>query len=142
MHTLLLETQQVYSGQVSASPSTPLFSLVREFRNTLEQNYAARWQIGDYAKNLGVPPNHLVKTIRQATGETPGQIAQQRLFLEVRRLLAHSDAPIKEIAEALAFSSLAQFSHWFKKLAGISPAQFRQQVREMVTSAARQQMQA
>lgn len=127
LHTLLLEARRVYVGQLRMATSSPAQELTRQFRRLLEHNYAARWQICDYANQLGVTSNHLVKTVRQITGRTPGQMSQQRLYLEARRLLAHSVSPVSEIAETLTFTSTSQFGHWFKKLSAISPAQFRQQ---------------
>lgn len=128
LYLLLLEIRRLYIQQILKTPLSSAWTLVRRFRRLLESRYKERWQINAYAEGLSVTPNHLVKIIRQTTGQTPGQMAQERLFLEARRLLAYSEMPVQTIGQELAFASPTQFGQWFKKLAGISPSQFRQEI--------------
>jgi AraC-like DNA-binding protein len=60
---------------------------------------------------------------------TPGEILRDRLTLEAKRLLAHSEFTVGETAQRLGFLSAAQFSNWFKREAGVSPDQFRKDFR-------------
>ncbi|HUN22118.1 MAG TPA: AraC family transcriptional regulator [Anaerolineales bacterium] len=134
LYVLLLEISRLYAQQIPNNPSSPAQTLVSHFRHLLETHYKERWQIGDYANALAITPNHLVKTIRQTTGQTPGQMAQERLFLEARRLLAYSNSSIQILAQELGFSSPAQFGQWFKKVYGAAPSQFRQQISQQFST--------
>lgn len=125
LYTILLETRRLYLQQSPQTLALPSQTLITRFRNLLESHYKERWQVSAYAQHLFVTTNHLVKIVRQATGQTPGQMAQERMYLEARRLLAYSEMPVQEISEELAFPSPTQFGQWFKKLAGASPTQFR-----------------
>ncbi len=58
-------------------------------------------------------------------GEPFSQSLKQLRVQKAKRLLAHSPAPIADIAEALGFSDQFAFSHFFKKAVGCSPRQFR-----------------
>ncbi len=127
LNVLLVEARRLYTATSNQSTMNAAAHLTKAFHLAVDQHYLERKKIHDYADHLGVTPNHLVKTIRQATGLTPGQIVRDRLLLEAKRLLVHTAYSNAEIAQDLAFSSPAQFGHWFKKAVGVSPGQFRQQ---------------
>jgi AraC-like DNA-binding protein len=128
LYVLLLEIRRLYIQQVVNTLTSPAQTLASHFRRLLEEHYKERWLMKAYAERLSVTTNHLVKIIRQTTGQTPGQMSQERLFLEARRLLAYSNMTVQEISHELTFLSLTQFGQWFKKLAGKSPLQFRQEI--------------
>lgn len=68
---------------------------------------------------------HFQRMFRQVTGETPGS-CQRRLRLErAAYLLLQSDRSVTEIAFESGFASHAGFSRAFRKVAGVSPNQFR-----------------
>ena len=47
-----------------------------------------------------------------------------------RQLLEFSDREVGDIAEACGFNSVAYFSNVFKKITGISPSEYRKNIRE------------
>lgn len=123
---LLAEAQELYADTPVEQQDNAATQLSKAFRLAVERYYTERKQVQDYADRLGVTANHLVKTIREVTGVTPGQIIQDRLLLEAKRLLAHSPQSIAAISHELAFQAPSQFGRWFKNAAGISPGEFRQ----------------
>ena len=70
-------------------------------------------------------PNHLLRTFRQAFGETPHQFLTTRRLEEARRLLADRELPVTEICLAVGFESLGSFSTLFRKRFGVSPSEYR-----------------
>ncbi|HUN22661.1 MAG TPA: AraC family transcriptional regulator [Anaerolineales bacterium] len=100
--------------------------LTRKFRMAVEQDFLQRRQVQEYAQQLGVTDNHLVKTVRQTTGRTPKQILQDRLLLEAKRLLIYTPLSAAQIGEQLSFPNPTQFGRWFKSNLGLAPQQFRQ----------------
>jgi len=52
---------------------------------------------------------------------------QDRITLEAKRLLIHSELTMKQIAHALGFKDPLHFSSFFKKCTGISPSAYREQ---------------
>lgn len=126
----LLEAQRVY---VESTPSPSLSTanaIAVAFRKEVEKTFSQRIEVQGYANLMGLSSNHLVKTIKKVTGKTPGQIIAERLLLEAKRLLAHSNDSITEISELLSFENPSQFSHWFKKYEHQSPKLFREQFRK------------
>lgn len=114
---------------VDAVPNTPLVNaaaqLTQAFRMALEQHFADRKQVQDYAEMLGVTANHFVETVRQMTGYTPGYLVQERLVLEAKRLLVFTSLSTAEIAYRLSFKNPSQFGHWFREREAVSPGEFR-----------------
>jgi AraC-like DNA-binding protein len=60
-------------------------------------------------------------------GKTVTDMIQERIVMEAKRLLFHSDLSVKEIGYSLGFEDAAYFNRAFKKKAGTTPLEFRQQ---------------
>jgi AraC-like DNA-binding protein len=52
-------------------------------------------------------------------------VVRQRLTLEAKRLLAHSDLTAAQIAFGLGFEDPAYFARFFRREAGLPPTAFR-----------------
>ncbi len=55
----------------------------------------------------------------------------ERLVLEARRLLFHTDNSLKEIGFDLGFSDASYFNRFFKRETGVTPAGYRSNIRKM-----------
>jgi len=74
-------------------------------------------------------PNHLLRTFRQAFGQTPHQYLVARRLGRARELLATTETSVTDICLEVGFESLGSFSHLFRKRFGIAPSQFRERTR-------------
>ena len=74
-------------------------------------------------------PNHLLRSFKQAFGQTPHQFIVSKRLEEAQRLLRHSDLSITAICYAVGFESPGSFSWLFRRRFGLSPSEFRQQSR-------------
>lgn len=101
--------------------------LVKRFKQLIEENFVNQHLVRDYAESLNVTPNHLNETVRQLTGFTAKDLIKERLILEAKRLLSHTELNITEIALRLNFEDQSYFSRFFKKNIGIAPNEFRKQ---------------
>lgn len=123
---VLIEALRVYGASpVRRQPLSAADRLTRNFRLLVNEHYLERKRVQDYADMLGVTVNHLVQSIRKSTGATPRHILQDRLMLEAKRLLVHTEYTVAEIAAILSFSDPSVFGRWFKAQEGMSPGQFR-----------------
>jgi AraC family transcriptional regulator, transcriptional activator of pobA len=61
----------------------------------------------DYADALSVHPNHLNRALKQVLGKSVSQLIADRVLLEAKALLAHTDWNIFEIGSALGFQEPA-----------------------------------
>lgn len=83
-----------------------------------------------YAQQLGVTPGHLSETIKSNLGLTAGKYLRQRLVLEIKRWLVHSDLTINQIAEKLNFQDPSYLGRYFKRETDQSPGAFRKDFRK------------
>jgi AraC-like DNA-binding protein/quercetin dioxygenase-like cupin family protein len=100
------------------------------FNDLLEEKFIELHKVNEYADLMNLSPNHLSETIKKITGKTAGELIQDRLILEAKRLLLHSAITAKEIAYHLNFNDPSYFSRFFKTNTGLSPEEFRKQTRE------------
>lgn len=100
--------------------------MLRDFKDLVNQNYNKWHKVAEYAPTLHITPKHLSHTVKSLTGKTAKELIQDRLTLEAKRLLFHTDLTIKEIAYRLGYEEPLHFSSFFKKQAGESPSQYRQ----------------
>ena len=90
------------------------------------------------ARSLGLSYRAFRYLFRKEVGVSPLQYQLERRLVRAKNLLASTDLPVKDIADALGFSSTWYFSHFFRKHAHLSPAAYRRRrsstvLREIVT---------
>ena len=99
--------------------------LYGRFRALLESAYAEHRPVGWYASALGVSESRLDRAARAVAGKSVHAATQDRLMLEARRRLAYVAAPATKIAYELGFHDPAYFWRFFRRRAGVTPAEFR-----------------
>lgn len=78
-----------------------------------------------YAKSLNISTPYLNECVKTATGNSVSYHIQQRVILEAKRLLYHSNKSIKEIAGELGYDDYSYFIRLFVKITGMTPLAFR-----------------
>ncbi|MHB8766740.1 MAG: helix-turn-helix domain-containing protein [Deferrisomatales bacterium] len=130
LHLLLVEIQRRYLGvQAPAGPGEAA-AIVRRFKRLVSERFAVDRAVAGYARTLGLTPGHLGDTVKALTGRTAGQLIREEVTLEAKRLLAHGDRTVAEIAYHLNFDDPAYFGRFFRREAGVSPGVFRREFRE------------
>lgn len=128
LNVTLVELQRIYVPPIKVTPSDAPTTLTQAFIELVAEHFQDMRQVRAYADKLGVSLNHLVETVRSTSDKTPKQILQERLLLEAKRLLVHTQYTVAEISWMLDFKTPSYFGVWFKNLEGVTPAQFRQEV--------------
>ncbi|MES2514327.1 MAG: helix-turn-helix transcriptional regulator [Bacteroidota bacterium] len=103
--------------------------LIQRFNNLLEESFIVAHNVTYYAEKLNFSPNYLSSLLKKLTGKTAGDLIQQRLLLEAKRMLLHSSITIKEIAYLLNFNDPPYFTRFFKSNTGYTPETFRRETR-------------
>ena len=80
------------------------------------------------AEDLGYSTRTLDRACQRATGRTAKQVVDERISLEVRRLLTHTDLPVARIATDLGFDDASNFTKFVKRQLGLPPSEVRTQV--------------
>ncbi|RZL27940.1 MAG: helix-turn-helix domain-containing protein, partial [Pedobacter sp.] len=92
-----------------------------EFLMLLEGNFQTVTNIDFYAGKLGISSKRLNQILKEKLNKTGTQIIHDRIILEAKRKIIHSDVTIKEIAYDLGFTDRPYFSRFFKKQTGETP---------------------
>ncbi len=95
------------------------------FRDLLENNFYKNWSVSDYADKLAVSTKTLNTILKKQTRKTVSQTITDRLILEAKRKLIHTNAYINEIASDLGFQDPYYFIKYFKKHVNYTPKAFR-----------------
>jgi AraC-like DNA-binding protein len=130
---LLLRIAPLPPGDRPAPPSrSPAADgrVFQRFRREIEARFAATRQVEDYAATLGCSVRTLTRASLAATGRTAKQLIDDRVALEAKRLLAHSDLPVSAVAGRLGFTEPTNFGRFFVRTCGLSPGQFRAEHRD------------
>ena len=99
------------------------------FRNAIETDLSHRHDVVDYARHLGHSARTITRACQLATGQSASTILTDRLVLEAKRLLVHTDAPIAEITAQLGFSEPTNFTKFFARNTSQTPSAFRHHYR-------------
>ncbi|MDF4203711.1 helix-turn-helix transcriptional regulator [Maribacter sp. SA7] len=78
-----------------------------------------------YANELNITTKHLNRVVRKTINKTTSDLISERITLEAKRLIVHSDDNLAGIAHTLEFSAYAYFSKFFKSHTGKTPTEFR-----------------
>lgn len=100
-------------------------SIIKSFIELLVDNYRKEHKVEFYASQLNISAHYLTLTVKRITGQTVSDFIFEMLYSEARNLLTHSRLSIQEITTLLNFSDQSAFGKFFKRKAGISPADFR-----------------
>lgn len=103
---------------------------VQRFVRLVERGFLEKRQVGAYAQELALSPGRLNELVKKRLGKSASEVIQDRLLLEAKRLLLHADLSMKEVSYALWIQDPAYFNRLFKKATGLTPAEYRTQVRE------------
>lgn len=96
------------------------------FRDLLETNYTKLKSVNDYAKIICISEKRLGQATTKVLGKAPKEIINDRILLEAKRLLVHTNLSIKEIGQELGFEDPAYFVRYFKKNTETTPVAFRE----------------
>lgn len=126
LRIFLMKVSRMAAPRAAIDPSSRNLLLSRRFKSALEKNFGTMTETAQYARLLKVAERALNEATRQALGSTAAQLIRERVMLEAKRLLLHSDISVAEIADRLGFEDPAYFSRCFKKHTSRSPIEFRQ----------------
>lgn len=138
-HTLLKDSCNVFVGLIIScylAQSKPVSYLPRfetvtkAFKALLEANFVTMKSPSDYARMLHLSTPYLNECVKNATGLPVTVHIQERIILEAKRLLYHSDESVKVISAKLGYDDYPYFARLFAKIAGMSALTFRKKNRD------------
>lgn len=123
----------VNTQQETSIPSTYL-QFVQHLEADIEKYFKDQKSVKFYANQLNITPKHLNRIIKATLNKTTSELILDRVLLEAKRLIVHSNNNLASIAEDLGYYDYAYFSRIFKLKCGVSPKEFKNNYKTISSS--------
>ena len=108
--------------------SQPKLRQVTEF---IQDNLSGDLTVADMANLVQMGPCHFARAFKESTNVSPHQFVLRRRIERALKMLKETQLSLAGVAYELGFSSQGHFSTVFRKAAGVSPSEYRQDVNGM-----------
>lgn len=112
-------------GSKSRNERSRVITNVLEY---IDENYQKDFPLTDLADVAGVTPQHLCRIFKAAMNMRPNEYLVKKRVREAKRMMLRTEKQISEIASECGFPNAGYFSTVFKKLEGMTPAEYRSSV--------------
>ena len=120
--SLLDSVRLLYAGR----PQKLVERVCRIIDRELQEKWAAQSiSVAKVAGALGISAGHLSRVFKRTTGLTFERYLMMQRMKAAQRMLLEPLATISEVSETCGFSDAAYFARVFRKVAGCSPSEYR-----------------
>lgn len=123
-----------------AAPTPPLQgedAVIRECQVWLATSYWERDAVGRMITRSGLPRRTFDRRFRAATGYSPTDYVQSLRIEEAKQFLEMEEHGVDTVAEAVGYQDARAFRRLFRKMTGLSPAEYRRRFSKSTFLAAR-----
>lgn len=131
MKVLLIYLSRLYMEQYSERELIPDRIILKKYLSKIEESYIKSHEVAEYAEMLNMSANHLSEVVKEQSGKPAIVHIHNRIILEAKRLLFHTDYAVKEIAYQLGFEEPSYFNRFFKRITSYTPVAYRENFRKM-----------
>lgn len=103
----------------------------KSFLRILEDNFKRDVSVDFYAEKLNMSSRNLNSICRNILQRSVSEIIETRKLTEAKNLIVHSNKTISEIGFELGYNEKAYFTKVFKKKAGVTPSDFRNEMKKI-----------
>lgn len=122
-YRFMMELARFAAGKGVADALWP--PAVQEAVRYMDRHYGRMIGLDQLAEKLGLSKYHFLRTFARYVGQTPAQYVGRVRIERAIELLRQTDWSLDRIAAAVGYSSGSYFIRVFRKLTGLTPAQFR-----------------
>jgi len=131
MRILFIYLSRLYTQQFLKDGLDSDRLLLKKYLAKIEVSYTNLHEVAAYADMLNMSAGHLSEVVKTQSGKPAIAHIHERIILEAKRLLFHTNNSIKEIAFNLGFEDASYFNRFFKRIVEQTPATYRTNIREM-----------
>jgi AraC family transcriptional regulator len=124
--------EKTYSKAKSASQGLSPWQM-RRITSHIENMPGYAPDIIEVAGLCGIGDRHLRRLFKQTTGQTISEYSRDVWVAKVKWLLGNTALALKQIAARTGFADPSSFAAAFRRASGVTPKEFRQQVRRNLT---------
>ena len=118
----LIEFTEIVAANKKTTSSNPTIERAIVYINA---NITSKLLAADIAKALNISENYLFSKFKAETGKTLTQYINEEKVKKSMYYLTFTDKTLSQISYHLSFSSQSYFQTVFKKITGMTPAQYR-----------------
>lgn len=134
IHSLRVQERQLPSQAPGKNSFPADYRLLKNLHCLIHQHFRTLKRPAEYAALLNITPAALTKATKKYYGRTVTDLIHAHILEEARKELAVSGKSVKEIAVALGFDDPYYFSRLFKKISGVSPDAYKQEISRFLYS--------
>jgi AraC-like DNA-binding protein len=101
---------------------------LKRARSYVEQHELGSVKLNDVANAIGISPSRLAHLFREKTGLTFSEWVTGNQIRKAIILMHEQDILVSELADRTGFSSYRTFQRSFKRLTGLTPAQYKKRL--------------
>lgn len=110
---------------------------IRQVEDILQHKQREGMTVEALAQQVGMSPRTLARRFKAATGQLPGAYLQHLRIARARELLEAGALPIRSVASSVGYDDLPHFRQVFKRLCGVTPADYRRRFGPIAVAPAR-----
>jgi len=103
-----------------------VLNITMRFKEALDNNTSYKTKVSDICEKLSINSKRLNAALKLSSNKTAKEYLDERVILEIKRLLSYSELSIKEIACNIGFEDATNLTKYFKKHTDILPQKFRE----------------
>lgn len=108
-------------------------STFKNFLRLLEEHFKESKDVNFYAEKLFMTSRNLNNICQNILQQSVSEIIETRKLTEAKNLLMTTDKNIAEIGYELGFNEKTYFTHAFKRKAGMTPTEFREEMKKLLS---------
>lgn len=123
---LLLTARHSERQNAAQEPlDTPLYRKMSDVARYVNGHYAEELSLPALAERFHISPYYLSRMFRQATGFTLNEYVNITRIKAAEQLLRETDMSVIDVSAAVGYNNFSHFGKTFKKLAKVSPRDYR-----------------
>ncbi|HTL07936.1 MAG TPA: helix-turn-helix domain-containing protein [Chitinophagaceae bacterium] len=122
---IFIQAQRISLSGALVKASKTSSDIVYNFQALVNKFFHQKKALYEYAQALHVDEKYLQQVIKKETGKTPTAFIKDRILLEAKCLLLHTDLDVSSIAFELNFDEPSNFMRFFKGREKLTPSAYR-----------------
>lgn len=110
---------------INTPGETVLSEECSRIKQYLDQNYTSPITLDSLSETVYISKHYLSHMFKEQTGTSPIKYLTSRRISKACELLTTTTMPISEVSKSVGYENPLYFSQVFKKLQGVSPAEYR-----------------
>jgi transcriptional regulator GlxA family with amidase domain len=98
---------------------------IRQAEDFMKRRFAGDLSIESIASDVNMSPRNFIRRFKEATGQVPGKYLQVLRISIAKEMLEDGARSVQAISSAVGYEDVAFFRALFKRLTGMTPAEYR-----------------